>query len=131
MAEIKEPIGCGGNLLVSTLQQGISYYWMGRDRRYKGTFFFLEASKLLPTAQALRENFAEYERIKAALPGDVEFNKTGVLQMSIRVGRVFPGVWIKPYHLGAANQTQVDEIASSYERAVERIAQLKPLLDSL
>ena len=127
----REQLPCGGSLCVSNAQQGISYSYPGPDRRYSWTHFFLSAEILQETADALKENFKDYEKIKQVLPAGAEFTKTGKLNMVIRTGLAYPGVWIRPYHLGAGNSESVQRIAESYAYALERIKQLKPLLNSI
>ncbi|MFA5816261.1 MAG: hypothetical protein WC865_11625 [Bacteroidales bacterium] len=95
----EEPLPCGGKLKVSKTSWKISYYFQGPDFIYNGTFVSVPGNSIGQYISAFKENWAEYEQLKASIPKGGEFTKNGKMGMSIRIGSFALGVCIQIYHM--------------------------------
>ena len=69
----EEPLPCGGKLKVTKASWEISYYFSGPDLRHNGTFVSVPGKSIEQYISAYLENFAEYEKLKEAIPNSGEF----------------------------------------------------------
>ncbi len=127
----EEPLPCGGKLKVTRTSWEISYYFPGPDLRHNGTFFSIPGNSIDEYISAFRDNWAEFELLKASIPAGGDFSKNGKMGMSIRVGSFAPGVCLRSYHMPATSVQQIEKIVGGYQQAKLRVPQIQEFLTSL
>jgi hypothetical protein len=80
---------------------------------------------------AFKENWAEYEQLKAAIPKGGDFSKSGKKGMTIRIGNFAQGVCIQSYHMPISSVQQLEKVIGSYRYAAQRAPQIQKFLASL
>ena len=127
----EEALPCGGKLKVNKLSWEISYYFSGPDMRYNGTFFSVPGGSIDEYIIAFDDNWAEYEKLKTAIPKGGEFSTHGKKGMTIRIGNFAEGVCVQSYHMPISSRQQLNKVIDSYRYAVQRATQVQQLLASL
>ncbi len=127
----EEPLPGGGKLKVTTTSWEIAYYFPGPDMRYNGTFVTVPGSSVELYISAFIENWAEYEKLKTAIPKDGEFTKPGKNGMVIRIGRFAQGVCIRSHHMPINSKQRLDQVITGYRYAAERAPRIQAFLASL
>ena len=127
----EEALPCGGKLRVTNARWDVVYYFSGPDQRYNGTFVTLFGTTLQNDIDAYRENWAEYQTLKAALPTDGEFSKAGKREMQIRIGKFAEGVCIRSHHNPIRNASALERVITGYKYAIARAPRIQGMLASL
>lgn len=127
----QEELSCGGTLKVHKNSWEISYYFPGVDLRHNGTFVSIPGSSINDYILAFKENWADYEKLKLAIPSGGEFTKPGKLGMSIRIGKFQEGVCLRSYHMPISSEKQLKSIIKSYDYASERAVKIQGVLADL
>jgi hypothetical protein len=127
----EELLPCGGKLKVTRTSWEISYYFPGPDLRYSGTFVSVPGRSIEQYISAFRDNWAEYEQLKATIPRGGEFSKTGKMGMTIRIGNFAQGVCLQSYHMPITSAQRLETVIDGYRYAAQRAPQIQTFLASL
>jgi hypothetical protein len=127
----EETLPCGGKLRITRSSWEISYYFPGRDLRYKGTFVSVPGKSIQQYIDAYTENWTEYERLKSLIPRGGDFSKDGKMGMSIRIGQFSEGVCIVSYHMPIASLKRLTDVIDGYKYAAKRAPEIQRFLASL
>lgn len=127
----EEQLPCGGKLKVTKTGWEIAYYFPGPDMRYNGTMFSVPGSWVERYISAFRDNWAEYEQLKASIPKGGEFCKNAEMGMSIRIGKFAQGVCIQSHHMPITSAQHLEIVINGYRYAAQRAPQLQKFLESL
>lgn len=127
----EELLPCGGKLKVSIRSWEITYYFSGPDLRHNGTFVSIPGKQVRQYIDAFNENWAEYEKLRHAVPTGGEFFKTAAMGMSIRIGAFTPGVCLRSYHMPVKSKDQLKAVIAGYEYAIKRSKDVQRLLEQL
>ena len=127
----EERLDCGGTLEVTKSSWQIRYYFPGPDLRHKGEFVMLPGSSIGAYIQALRDNWSEFEKLKAAIPVGGDFSKNGSMGMTIRVGRFMQGVFLRACHMPINNHSHLEKVIGAYSYAAQQAPKVQKLLASL
>lgn len=130
MAELSQDLPCKGMLRVNVDGWRISYYLPGPDRRYKGKIISITELNAHRYIQSLKDNFAEYERLRVIFGKEENFSLELEFGMEIHIGTEFPtlnGVRLRATREPISTKAQLDAIVSYYE-AVFREANRKLLM---
>ncbi|MBA4054620.1 MAG: hypothetical protein C0490_07910 [Marivirga sp.] len=130
MAELSQDLPCKGMLRVNVDGWRISYYLPGPDRRYKGKIISITELNAHRYIQSLKDNFAEYERLRVIFGKEENFSLELEFGMEINIGTEFPtlnGIRLRATREPISTKAQLDAIVSYYE-AVFREANRKLLM---
>jgi hypothetical protein len=128
--QFEEALPCGGKLRVGQKSWDIGYSFAGRDRRYKTSYISIPGNEVASYVNALRENWAELERLKAKLPENIKYEVEGKQGMTIHLG-TFDGLFLKDRFKPIATKGQLENVIRSYEYAMRKAAEIQALLSSL
>ena len=127
----EELLPCGGKVQVSKVSWKIVYYFPGSDLRYNGDLVTIPSDTVRQYIQAFNENWNEYLKLKETIPRGGEFNKSGKMGMSIRIGGFAEGVCLLSYHMPISTKAKLDQVVKGYEYALERAPQIQRFLADL
>ena len=129
----EEMLPCGGKLKVVETSWEIFYYFSGPDYRYKGTTVSIPGKSIEQYISAFKDNWAEYEQLKASIPKGGEFTKTGKMGMSIRIGvdDYSTGVYLRSYYMPIRSAERLEIVIDGYRYAAQKVPQIQKLLASL
>ena len=126
-----EKLPCGGTLEVTENDFRIRYYFPGPDNRHKGTFVDVGGWEIEAYITAFKENWDEYQRLKATIPAGGEFQKAGKKGMQIRIGAYNEGVCIQSYHMPLQTLASMQRVIESYRYAAEKANLAMTMIRSL
>lgn len=127
----EEELPSGGKLQVSKTSWKIEYYFPGPDYRYNGTFISVPGNSIEQYIIAFKDNWNEYQRLKASIPQGGEFSKEGKMGMTIRIGSFSEGVCLQSYHMPISTIQKLEKVISDYSYAAKRAREIQSLLASL
>ncbi len=127
----EEELPSGGKLQVSATWWEISYYFPGPDYRYKGDFVTVPGNLVDEYILAFKENWTEYEKLKAIIPEGGEFSKKGRMGMTVGIGGITEGVCLHSYHMPIRSVETLEKVINDYLYAAKRAVQIQSFLVSL
>ena len=128
--QFEEALPCGGRLRVGRNSWDIRYSFPGPDRRYKTSYINISGDEVARYVDALRENWAELERLKLRLPENINYQVEGKQGMTIHLG-TFDGLYLKGRFKPIATRGQLENLIRSYEYAMRKAAEVRALLASV
>lgn len=127
MGEYREKLRTDGELIVTELDWCISYYFSGRDLRYKGTWLHILPDDIDKYISAWKNNFSKYLKLKSEL-SDGPYEEIGEAGMKISIGGRLDGVCIDEMHMNIKMQEYVDYIIRKYTSAQARAPKIQKML---
>lgn len=127
----EEGLPCGGKLQITKNSWKIKYYFEGPDLRYNGDLVEILGSELPKYIRAYKENWKEFESLRATIPKGGEFQKTARQGMVLRIGKFRPGVCIAAYHMPINSEIALKELLDGFNYALERAPKIQNLLKGL
>lgn len=127
----QERLPCGGTLKITVSSWEIEYYFSGPDYRYNGTFVRIPGDSIQDYIDAYRENWAEYQRLKATVPGGGDFSQRVSQGMTIRIGAFNEGICIQSYHMPIRSLDNLNQLLDGYLYATGRAVQVQKALATL
>lgn len=128
--QYSEKLSSGGDLVVTSKNWYIKYYFSGPDLRYNGTFVNVNGSEIDSYIRAWKNNFSKYLSLKKTIPSGGTFNTSGEMGMSIRIGWA-EGVCLQSYHMPINSEAKLQQVIADYEYAKKRAIKLQEVLNSL
>lgn len=125
-----EKLKTGGELIVTSTNWSIRYYFSGPDLRYNGTFVTLEGRDINKYIDAWANNFDKYLKLKETVLTGGNFETAGSMNMTIRIGFV-EGVCIRSYHMPVRTHEKIIEIITDYEYARDKASKISVMLNAL
>ena len=129
--QYSEKLKTGGEIVVTTTEWKISYYFSGPDFRYNGTFIILDGKDINKYIDAWADNFKKYQNLKKSMPKEGNSEFPGTMQMSIRIGGFAEGVCIRSYHMPIRTQDKIIEVISDYKYARDRAVKIMDMLKGI
>lgn len=130
-----EPLASGGELVVTSDNWEIKYYFSGPDLRHSGEFVHVWSTDIDKYIIAYRNNFQKYQTLKETLPPDGDFKTVGECRMNIGVGAYHYGVTIGQWYnhlIGGCfpikKLEDLEKVIADYEYCKQRAKEIKSKL---
>lgn len=128
--EYKEKLRTGGELTVKKNSWSINYYFRGPDLRYNGIFVIVPDNQIDLYVCAWENNFKKYLKLKESIPEGANFEISGEMGMSIRIG-LSEGVCLRSYHMATRTESMICEIISDYTKAKKRAQLIQDMMKKI